>query len=54
MDLDSCIGTIMKRQKEPKEERHLAQLIRRKMIQRDHGDGKTYKRVKKRSWDEEN
>ena len=47
MVLDFCIGMIMKRQRETVEERALAQLIRRKMIQRDHGAEKTgYRRDK--------
>lgn len=38
---------IMKRQRETQQERALAQLIRRKMIQRDHGAAKTsYRRDK--------
>jgi hypothetical protein len=47
MVLDFCIGMIMKRQRETQQERALAQLIRRKMIQRDHGAEKTsYRRDK--------
>lgn len=47
MVLDFCIGMIMKRLRETVEERALAQLIRRKMIQRDHGSAKTsYRRDK--------
>jgi hypothetical protein len=53
MILDFCIGMIMKRQRETQQERALAQLIRRKMIQRDHGSQKEYKRVNKRVWDDE-
>ena len=49
MVLNSCIGMIMKRLRETLEERALAQKIRRKMIQRDHGAEKTrYRRDK--SW----
>jgi hypothetical protein len=43
----SYIGMIMKRLRETVEERALAQQIRRKMIQRDHGAEKTrYRRDK--------
>jgi hypothetical protein len=35
-----------KNKRRSKEEGHLAQLIRRKMIQRDHGNNKLYKREK--------
>ena len=49
MVLDFYIGMIMKRLRETIEERALAQLIRRKMIQKDHGSAKTsYRRDK--SW----
>ena len=49
MVLDFYIGMIMKRLRETAQERALAQLIRRKMIQRDHGAAKTqYRRDK--SW----
>lgn len=37
----------MKKERRPKEEGHLAQLIRRKMIQKNHGNNKIYKRNKK-------
>lgn len=47
MVLNSCIGMIMKRLRETTEERALAQQIRRKMIQRNHGAEKTtYRRDK--------
>jgi len=47
MVLDFYIGTIMKRLKETTEERAMAQMIRRKMIQRNHGAEKTtYRRDK--------
>jgi len=47
MVLDSYIGTIMKRLRETVEERAMAQQIRRKMMQRDHGSEKTiYRRDK--------
>ena len=47
MVLNSYIGTIMKRLRETTEERAMAQMIRRKMIQRDHGAEKTqYRRDK--------
>ena len=52
MNIDFCIGMIMERRRETKQERHLAQLIRRKMIQKDHGTAKEYKRVKKKWGDE--
>lgn len=43
----SCIGTIMKYLKETQQERALAQQIRRKMIQKNHGAEKTqYRRDK--------
>lgn len=41
---------MMKKNKETKEERHLAQMIRRKMIQKDHGDKKKFDKVKERNW----
>lgn len=40
----------MKRSKETKQERHLAQMIRRKMTQRDHGDDKKFNKKRERSW----
>ena len=36
--------------KETKEERQLAQMIRRKMIQKDHGDQKKFNKKLSRSW----
>ena len=47
MVLNFYIGTIMKRLKETTEERAMAQLIRRRMMQKDHGAEKTtYRRDK--------
>jgi hypothetical protein len=36
--------------RETKEQRNLAQMIRRKMISRDHGDDKKFNKKKERSW----
>ena len=41
------LNTHMKRKRRSKEEGHMAALIRRKMIQRDHGDKNKYTRKTK-------
>jgi hypothetical protein len=43
-------GMYLAMKRETKEERNLAQKIRRKMISRDHGDKKKFDKVKERSW----
>jgi hypothetical protein len=43
-------GTPVPMKKETKEERQLAQMIRRKMIQKDHGDKKKFDKKLSRSW----
>ena len=40
----------MKRQRETKEQRAMAQLIRRRMTQKDHGDKTLYRRDKSLNW----
>jgi hypothetical protein len=41
---------VMNRGRDSREERHLSQMIRRKMISRDHGDKNKYDRKKERGW----
>jgi len=43
-------GTTQRMKRETKEERNLAQKIRRKMITRSHGDEKKFNKKKERSW----
>jgi hypothetical protein len=43
-------GILRKMKRENKEERYLAQMIRRKMIQRDHGDKNKFDKKKERGW----
>ena len=43
----------MKNKRRSKEEGQIAQIIRRKMLQKDHGDGKIYSR-KNKKWLKEN
>lgn len=43
----------MKNKRRSKEEGQIAQIIRRKMLQKDHGDGKIYSR-KNKKWSKEN
>jgi len=40
----------MRRERESKEQRALAQKIRRKMISRDHGDNKKFDKKRERRW----
>jgi len=41
---------VMNRGRDSKEERALAQKIRRKMISRDHGDNNKFDKKKERRW----